>query len=133
MANTIPPEVDALAFEAKLEHCSDSLTQIVEYLRASAQFAGVGVSSRRFRHPDPNSGWGITYYTGTAPFCEIHPKAEEEHAWVRLIGVDFGAVEGSGFEASNQQGWFKIREMGEAVRFVRWILQSHDARTSRAA
>ena len=88
---------------------------------------------RRFRHPEPNSGWGVTYYTASEPFCEIHPKAEKGHVWVRLRGIDAGAVEAAGFELSRQEGWFKLRGMGEAVRFVPWILQAHDAKRSTAA
>jgi hypothetical protein len=133
MTNTIPDEVDGVGFEAKLEACSDSLREMVSYLRASSQHAGVAVIPRRFRHPDPNSGWGVSYYTGTDPFCEIHPKVQEGHAWVRLRGVDAGAVEAAGFKPSKQPGWFKIRAMGEAVRIVHWIVQAHDARASSAA
>ena len=133
MANTIADEVDAQGFEAKLAACSDSLKGVVAYLRASAQHAGVRVAFRRFRHADPNSGWGVTYYIGAASFCEIHPKAQDEHAWIRLGGTDLRAVESSGFESSKQPGWFKIRTMEEAVRFVPWILQAHDAAAATVA
>lgn len=132
MGDTIPDEVDPLGFDAKLEACSDSLRELVSYLRTSSQHAGVAVVCRRFRHPAPNSGWGVTYYRGPEPFCEIHPKVKEGHAWVRLSGIDAGAVEAAGFELSKQEGWFKLSGMGEAVRFVPWILLAHDARARRA-
>jgi hypothetical protein len=132
MKRTIPDEIDAAGFEAKLAACGDSLRELVVFLRASSQHAGVTVTQRRFRHPEPNTGWGVTYYVVSKPFCEIHPKAQDGHAWVRLPGVNSGAVASSGFEPSKQEGWFRIRSMGEAVRFVHWILQAHDARVSTA-
>lgn len=132
MRNAILDEVDAAGFEAKLEACGDSLREIVAYLRASSQHAGGAVVARRFRHPEPNSGWGVAYYAGSEAFCEIHPKAREGHAWVRLRGVDAEDVRAEGFEPSTQEGWFKIRAMDEAVRLVHWILDAHDARSTDA-
>jgi hypothetical protein len=133
MRTSIPDEVDPEGFEAKVVACGNSLKELVSYLRASSQHAGAAVTQRRFRHPDPNSGWGVTYYTGSEPFSEIHPKSKEGHAWVRLRGVDADAVAAAGFEPSKQDGWFRIRSMAEAVRFVHWIVQAHDARASTAA
>lgn len=133
MSSLIPSEVDAIGFEARLKDCSDSLRELVTHLQASSQNAGPRVTARRYRHPEPNSGWGVTYYTDrAASFCEIHPKLKEEHTWVRLPGVDAATVARAGFEPSKQEGWLKIRTMEEAVRLVHWILQSHDARTSYA-
>jgi hypothetical protein len=133
MTHTVPGEVDPRGFDANLDACSDALKQIVAYLQTSAQHAGAHVVARRYRHADPNSGWGVTYYTGKAAFCDIHPKAHEEHAWVHLRGVDCRDVEAAGFESSKQYGWFKIRGTREAVRFVTWILRAHDSRTSTTA
>ena len=132
MRNAIPGEVDAAGFEVRLEACSGSLQELVSYLRTSSQHAGEAVVARRFNHPEPNFGWGVTYYTGSAPFSEIHPKPKEGHVWVHLYGVDADAVQATGFEPSVQRGWFKIRVMGEAVRFVHWILQAYDARSTAA-
>ncbi len=131
--NSISGDVDSVGFEARLAACSESLRELVSYLRASARHAAPGIAERRFRHPEPNSGWGVTYYTGVEPFCEIHPKLQEEHVWVLLRGIDTSAVAKAGFEPSKQEGWFKIHGMEDAVRFVHWILQAHDARASTAA
>lgn len=130
--NSIPEEIDSAGFEAQLAACTESLRQLVSYLRVSARHAGRGVVDRRFRHSEPNSGWGVTYYVGGSPFCEIHPKSQEGHAWVLLRGIDAAEVIKAGFEPSKQAGWFKVRGMEEAVRFVHWILQAHDARASAA-
>lgn len=127
MATAIPNEVDPDGFEARLRGCSPPLLETVAYLRSTAEHAGSEVAGRRFRHAKPNSGWGVTYYTGVTPFCEIHPKRSEGHVWVLLHGADTEALLNDGFEASEQMDWFKIRRMEEAVRMVRWVLQSHDA------
>ena len=129
MMRAIVDEVDPAGFESRLKECSESLQELVAYLRASARYAGRAVAARRFRHSPPNSGWGVTYYNGGAPFCEVHPKIQDGHAWVLLHGADIAAVLAAGFEPSKQSGCFKIRDMGEAVRVVHWILQSHDSRT----
>lgn len=133
MANAIPDSINPADFEAKLATCSEPLRALVSYLRTSAQHAGTAATERRFRHAAPNSGWGITFYANASPFCEIHPKPQEGHAWVRLPGADPDAVEAAGFERSKQEGWFKIREMGDAVRLVPWVLQSHDVRARTEA
>lgn len=133
MTNTVPDEIDPAGFEARLLDCDDLLQEVVAYLRSSAQHAGPKVKLRRFRHEEPNSGWGVAYYAATAPFCEIHPKQEQGYTWVRLRGVDPGAVMAAGFEPSKQPGWFKIQAMPEAVRFVHWILQAHDSRPGATA
>jgi hypothetical protein len=121
-------EVDPDGFEAKLASCSNDLHEIIAYLRTSALHAGENVVARRFCHPAPNSGWGVTYYTRSTPFCEIHPKPQEHHAWVRLLGVEPASMGALGFEPSKQEGWFKVRGLTDAVRFVPWILASHDGR-----
>jgi len=118
MNRTIPDEVDAVGFEARLDACPDSLREMVAYLRSSAQHAGANVAERRFRHPAPNSGWGVAYYATVHPFVEIHPKPQEGHTWVLVRGADPEALRHAGFEPSHQAGWFKIRTMTEAVRLV---------------
>jgi len=133
MTNTIPDEIDPAGFEARLCDCGEPLKELFSYLRSSAHHAGVEVTARRFRHPEPNSGWGVTYYIGAVPFCHLHPKLKDGHVWILLPGVAASAIAIAGFEPSHQEGWFKIRRMEEAVRFVQWIIQSHDARISTAA
>ena len=123
-----PDEIDATGFEANLEECSAPLKEMVAYLRKTAQHAGAGVKERRYRHPKPNSGWGIAHYTEGTPFCEFHPKRTEEHVWAFIRGADPAAVTAEGFQPSKQEGWFQIRTMPEAVRFVKWILLAHDLR-----
>lgn len=126
-------EIDHEGFEARLLECSDPLRELVNYIRSSAKNAGNSVTSRRFRHPPPNTGWGVTYYVNGTPFCEIHPKRRDGHAWVLPHGADMAAVLRAGFEPSEQPGWFKIHDMREAVRFVPWILQSYDQRSEMPA
>lgn len=129
MSRTVPPEVDPAGFETKLSGCSQPLRDVVGYLRFTAQGAGVGTAMRRYNHPAPNSGWGISYYVAGERFCEIHPKAKEEHAWIYLAGVDPALLAADGFELSSQPGWFKIRNMFEAVRAVKWIISAFVSRT----
>jgi len=131
MTTKVPDEIDPVGFEARLLECSGALRELVAYLRASAHHAGPGVSQRRFRHPAPNTGWGVTYYVESLPFCELHPKPHEEHVWVLLRGADAEAILAAGFEPSKQPGWFTVRRMGEAVRCVSWILQSYDLRSQQ--
>jgi hypothetical protein len=125
--NAVPDEIAPAGFEAQLLTCTEPHREVVAYVRTAAQHAGVAVMARRFRHPTPNSGWGVTYYVGSFPFCEIHPKVKAGHVWVRLRGVDQTEVVNAGFEPSQQQGWVKIRNIAEAVRIVPWILRAHDA------
>jgi hypothetical protein len=128
MATPILDEVDAMGFEADLANCSTELKEIVAYLRCTAQHAGTDVISRRYRHRKPNTGWGITYYSGGNRFCELHPKRNANHVWGFIRGADSAALESEGFHPSAQEGWFQIRTMPEAVRFVKWILCAHDDR-----
>lgn len=127
MARPIPDEVDPLGFKANLEGCSAPLQEMVAYLRRTAQHAGAEVTPRRYKHSKPNTGWGVTYYTGGNRFCEFHPKRDEDHVWGFIQGADPVAVVADGFQPSKQDGWFQIRTMHEAVR-VKWILWAHDGR-----
>jgi len=126
MSRSIAAEVDSLGFEANLEECSAPLKEIVAYLQTTAKSAGADVIPRRYRYAKPNTGWGITYYTGGNRFCEFHPKRDEGHVWGFIQGADPAAVVAEGFQPSEQDGWFQIRTMPEAVRFVKWILWAHD-------
>jgi hypothetical protein len=128
MAKPVPPEVDAEGFDANLEECSAPLKEMVAYLRSTARHAGTMVSQRRYRHPKPNTGWGISHYSGGNRFCEFHPKREVGHVWGFIQGADPALLVADGFAPSEQDGWFKIRTMPEAVRFVKWILWAHDRR-----
>lgn len=132
MTTPVPDEIDPDGFEERLLQCSDPLRELVAYLRTSAQHASRDVCERRFRHPDSNTGWGVSYYVGRRPFCEIHPKRRDGHVWVLPRGADEVAILAAGFEPSKQAGWFKIRDINEAVRFVQWILQAHDLRLNSA-
>ena len=62
MNKAIPDEIDPLGFEANLDGCNKPLQEMVAYLRNTAQYGGSDVTTRRFKHPEPNTGWGITYY-----------------------------------------------------------------------
>jgi hypothetical protein len=124
----MPDEIDPLGFEANLDGCSDKLREMVAYVCNTAKHSGADVTTRRYKHPKPNTGWGITYYTGGEKFCEVHPKSTENHVWVFLHGADRATLVAEGFESSEQNGWFKVRTMREAVRFAKWILAAHDAR-----
>ena len=126
MAQQIPKEVDPTGFETKLEACNAPLKEMIAYLRNTATYSGPGVIQRRYRHPPPNSGWGVTYYRNQLPFCDLHPKERKNHVWAFLHGVDPNEVKRDGFQPSKQADWFQIRTMPEAVRFVRWILSGHD-------
>jgi hypothetical protein len=101
---------------------------MVAYLRSMAENSGADVATRRHKHPKPNTGWGITYYTGGEKSCEVHQKIRENHVWVFLHGADRATLVAEGFQPSEQDGWFKVRTMREAVRFVKWILAAHDGR-----
>lgn len=131
MTKPIAPEVDPEGFESKLRDCSQALQEIANYLRATARHAGPAVDQRRFRHAPPNSGWGVTFYVDATPFCELHPKSREGHVWAKTHGSNSEAVSADGFEGSEQTGWIKIRTMHEAVRFVKWIVRSHDETHAR--
>jgi hypothetical protein len=126
MPGAIPEEVDPSGFEANLDECSVLLQEIVGYLRATALYAGADVASRRYRHPKPNSGWGITYYARGHRFCELHPKRDADHVWGFISQADPAAMGADGFQLSRQEGWFQVRNMGEAVRFAKWIVWAHD-------
>ena len=128
MAKTMLDEKNPLEFEANLDRCSDHLQEMVAYLRSKAKGAGVDVKTRRFKHPKPNSGWGITYYTGGERFCEFNPKIRANQVWVFLHGADRSTLVAEGFEPSKQDGWFKVRTMREAERMVKWILEAYDGR-----
>jgi hypothetical protein len=126
----MPADVDVSGFEANLEECSVALKEVVAYLRTAAQHAGADVTQRRYKHPTPNTGWGVTYYAGGSPFhvCELHPKRDADRLWGSVRGADPVAVTADGFRPSKQEGWFQIHTMREAVRFVRWIVWAHDTR-----
>ena len=124
MSRPIPPEVDPLGFEATLGNCGMSLRDMVAYLRSTAEHAGRNVTPRRYKHPAPNRGWGITYYNGDTPFFQIHPRGDS-HVWVFVRGADPADIEAEGFQRSKQKGWFMIHTMAEAERFAKWILKAH--------
>lgn len=115
-------------FEARLSECEEPLREMLAYLRSSAQHSGTDVTPRRYRHPKPNTGWGITYYRGESAFCDFHPKRTKGHVWGFIHDADSKAIERDGFQPSEQASWFQIRTMPEAVRFVKWILWGYDRR-----
>ena len=122
----IPDEVDPSGFQKNLEECSAPLQEMVTYLRSTARNAGADVSERRYRHPKPNSGWGVAYYADSHRFCEFNPKREKDHVWAFVHGADSSEIADEGFQPSLQDGWFQIRTLPEAVRFVKWVLLAHD-------
>lgn len=130
MPKPIAAEVHPEQFEAALADCSQELRDMVAHLRTAAGFSGPGVQQRRYKHEPPNSGWGVTYYVGGEPFCDLHPKSNDGHVWGCIRGADSAAITAEGFEPSKQDGWFKIRSMNEAVRFANWIIWAHDQRSA---
>ena len=129
MTRPIADEVDPLGFEANLENCTAAVQEMVAYLRTTAHHAGRNVAERRYNHPKPNAGWGVTYYVGAEPFCELHPKRDKGHVWGFIRDADRAAIMADGFQPSKQAGWYQIRTMPESVRFAKWILWAHDRRT----
>jgi hypothetical protein len=125
MDKPIPDELNVAGFETYIADFSDELKGLFSYLRSTAKNAGASVSDQRHK---PNSGCGVRYYTRGERFCEIDPKVRENHAWVFLHGADRATLVAAGFEPSEQEGWFKVRTMPEAVHFVKWILEAHDRR-----
>ena len=128
MSKPVPADVDPEGFDANLEECAAPLRELVAYLRTAAQHAGPAVTSRRYRHATPNSGWGVTYYVDGHRFCELHPKREAGHLWGFIPAADPAALTADGLRPSEQSDWFQVSSMREAVRFVRWILWAHDER-----
>jgi len=128
MTRPILDDVDAPGFQANLEEWSAPLQEMVAYLRTTAHHAGPDVRERLIKHPMPNTGWGVTYYVESVPFCHLHPKRDAGHVWGFVRSADPAAVVADGFTPSKQDGWFQIRTIREAVRFAKWILFAHDAR-----
>jgi hypothetical protein len=132
MARSIPPEKDPAGFDANLDECSDHLREMVAYLRSTAKHAGPRVTPRRYKHPEPNKGWGITYYMSGEWFCHFHPKQDpdSDHVGVRILGATADELKAIALEPSEErvdgQLWVRVKSMREAVRLVPLILRGHD-------
>jgi len=126
MPKAIPAEVDLEGFESNLRECSAHLQDMVAVLRVGAANGGFDVEGRRYRHLPPNLGWGVTYYVHGRPFCHLHPKRRDDSISVSVVSAHHATLVAEGLQPLDQAGWYKVRTMHQAVRWVKWILWAHD-------
>jgi hypothetical protein len=134
---SILKEVDGPEFEANLVECGDHLKEVVAYLRSTAEHTGSDVTPRRYKHPKPNKGWGITFYAREEWFCQFHPKRHSGHVGALILGATADELKAAGLVPNEKRGdgqlWVSVKSMREAVRLVPLILRAHDRRAPRGA
>ncbi len=131
MAKPFPDELNVPEFDDHVGKFEARLKEVFAYLRSTAKNAGADVFERRYK---PQAGCGTTYYSPgfVGGFCQLHPKSDSDHVQVLIEGTSADTLRNAGFESTadrlDEQPWFPIRTMPEAVRAVSLILQAYDTR-----
>jgi hypothetical protein len=112
-------------FRERREQCTAPTSEIIDFLMAAAANAGPDIKTPIYEA----GGNGPKYSNQGGQFCALHLRTTTPHVWAKIFGSHRESLVSDGFEPSEQDDWFKVKTMQEAVRFVKWLMKAHHDRT----
>ena len=111
-------------FTDRRAKCVAPITDVIDFLMKVAANAGPDIQPPIYEA----GGNGPKYANPGGQFCKLHLRTTTAHVWVWVYGADREKVIADRFEPSEQDDWFKVGTMPDAVRFVKWIVAAHAKR-----